>query len=155
MAMNKYSMLRFKLTISFLIIISTAIFPGFDKEKECKEPCNSTRTKVTSSKPSTKMNVLPPIEKKKEITNSININTSIGELKDEIKKKVQPNYTESHSIEKFKLLTKESLYNSKETEFSNKFVPSDQKIQKNKSPKSKEQDINLDDNTHNDTQKEY
>jgi hypothetical protein len=147
-------MFRIKLTISFLIIISSAIFPGFDKEKECKEPCKSTRPKVTVSKSSAKTNVLPQIEKKKDNTSLINIHSSTGELKDEIKKTVQPNYSEAYAIEKFKILTREDLRNSQETEFSNKFIPSIQKIQKNKSLKTKEQDVLLNDSNHNDTQKE-
>ena len=150
-------MIRFLIIIALSLFFTTSIIPGFEKDKTCAEPCNTPKPKASSPKNLQKSNVSPSQEIKKEKINTINIHSSSTELKEIIRKKVQPIYSESHAIDRIKITTREELNKPLDTKLNKKFLPSNQNIDKNLNGfmKKKEQDLNIQEAPFNDTWREY
>lgn len=150
------TMIRYIFIIALSFLYTTAIIPGFDKDKNCLEPCNLSKPKVSPPKNITKTNVSPSQEIKKEKSSNINIHSSSNDLKEMLRKKVQPNYSEAHTIERIKIATREELNKSRDIKFNKKFLPSMQKIDNNMNGimKKKEQEVEILEPLFNDTLKE-
>ena len=150
------TMIRFIFIIALSFLYTTAIIPGFDKDKNCLEPCNLSKPKVSSPKNITKTNVSPSQEIKKERSNNINIHSSSNDLKEMLRKKVQPNHSESHTIDRIKIATREELNKPLDIKLNKKFLPSTHIIDKNMNGfmKKKEVDVNIQDAPFNDSLKE-
>jgi len=120
------TMLRLLILVAFSLLFTNSIIPGFEKDKTCPEPCKLQKPKASSSKNLQKSNISHVQEIKKDYsnTNTINIHSSSSDLKEIIRKKVQPNFSESHSIDRIKIATREELNKYNDIKLNKKFLPS-------------------------------